>query len=321
MVKFCPQCGTELGKEYKFCPECGFELGKVQGSVEKDKKVSTPEISGSSSEIIICDNCGEENEPSAELCTGCGVRLTDVKDSKNTARVKVSSVKANKNVKPQASPKAGAKKEMPQKKVAAYGVTQKKLDNVKIITISAIGVGIAIVILIFSGVLNPLIVPGASTSSSSTQNQSSGVDLANLQKINSLEEVVKNNPKDTTSILELAHLKNDAGMFEKAIVNYKQYLKMVPTNPDARIDMGICYYNIRNYDEAIRQMEQAVKYDPRHQIGYLNLGIVNLAAGNFDKSKDWLSKAVAIDPNSEYGKKAEELLKSHENTNQMNGGK
>ena len=83
--------------------------------------------------------------------------------------------------------------------------------------------------------------------------------------------------------------------------------------------MGICYYNLQNYDAAISEMEQALKYDPKHQIGYLDLGIVNLAAGKMEKSQEWLKKAVQIDPNSEYGKKAQELLSSH--NNQTNGGK
>jgi tetratricopeptide (TPR) repeat protein len=75
--------------------------------------------------------------------------------------------------------------------------------------------------------------------------------------------------------------------------------------------MGVCYYNLHNYDEAIKQMEKALQYSPKHQIGYLNLGIVNLTAGNLEKSQEWLKKAVQIDPNSEIGKKAQELLESH----------
>ena len=92
------------------------------------------------------------------------------------------------------------------------------------------GIGIAFVILIFSGLLNSIIVPGnsAGSNANTNTNQNSGVDLNSIQKINDLEAIVKNNPHDTTTILDLAHLKNDAGMFEQAINNYKQYLSLVP---------------------------------------------------------------------------------------------
>ena len=86
---------------------------------------------------------------------------------------------------------------------------------------------------------------------------------------------------------------------------------MVPNDADVLVDMGVCYYSLRNYDEAIKTMTEALKYKPNHQIAHLNLGIVNLAEGNVEKSKEWLKKAVDIDPNSEVGKRAEELLNSH----------
>mgnify|MGYP003514677669 FL=1 len=112
-------------------------------------------------------------------------------------------------------------------------------------------------------------------------------------------------------MLELAHLQNDSRMYEKAIINYKLYLQTKPEDADARIDMGVCYYNLKDYDNAINEMTNALKYEPNHQIGHLNLGIVNLSAGNLEKSKEWLLKAISLDPTSEVGKRAQELLQSH----------
>ena len=322
MVKHCPECGYKLEKEYKYCPECGFEIKKIEEENKgTENTASTIETDSSSAEKIICDNCGEENDKSNMICSSCGVKLLPGAAEKTAQPVLNKKIRESKPA--EKKPQVNINNKWKVLKQEKPGVrTKKELNTVKTVTIVAIGLGIALVILIFSGVLNSIIIPGSSSSSSSSSatnnNQSSGVDLANVQKINDLENVIKNNPKDTASILELAHLKNDAGMFEQAIINYKQYLALVPTDPDARIDMGICYYNLQNYPTAIAEMEQAIKYDPKHQIGYLDLGIVNLAAGNFDKSKQWLKEAVDLDPNSEYGKKAEELLKSH--SNQSNGG-
>ena len=320
MVKFCPECGIKLESEYKFCPECGFELGKITERKNVETSNSSDEKSNPKIEVIICGNCGEENDPSAELCSGCGVKLTGRKEFRDYSSLSDDAEikKPSQKIDSKTAKKSGRKKQL--SKPSSKTNAEKKLNTAKLITISAISVGVAFVILLFSGILNSFIVPGAGTDAGQ-QSLNSGVNLSNIQQINALENQIKTNPSDTSAILELAHLKNDAGMYQQAIVNYKQYLALVPKDPDARIDMGVCYYNLQDYNTAIKEMELAVKYDPKHQIGYLNLGIVNLTAGNFEKSQEWLKKAVELDPNSEYGKKAEQLLKSHSNTNQMNGGK
>ncbi len=112
-------------------------------------------------------------------------------------------------------------------------------------------------------------------------------------------------------LLQLAHAQNDAGFYDKAISNYQKYLKSNPSDADARVDMGVCYFSLKDYKNAISAMKEALKYKPKHQIAHLNLGIVNLAAGNVEESKKWLQKAVDIDPNSDVGKKAKEILQSH----------
>ena len=143
------------------------------------------------------------------------------------------------------------------------------------------------------------------------QTSTVGVDLANLEEINQLEEKLKANPEDMESTLHLSHLLQDAGFYDKAIASYKKYLEKNPKNADARVDMAICYYNLNDYTNAIIEMETAIKYQPSHQLAHLNLGIVNLAAQNVDASKAWFRKAVELDPNSEAGKRAQELLNSH----------
>ncbi len=318
MVKHCPECGYKLDREYNFCPECGFEIRKIdQSKTESRLEAPAPTIQSDIPAKFLCDNCGEENDINNSVCSSCGAKLRE--GGLETSHQNYSQTKKG-NTRSLQPKSAGLRKnnvkKISDRKQSLGDSSKKKLDIIKTVTIVVIGLGVALIILIFSGVLNSVVIPG-NTSATNT-NQKSSIYLNNAQKINSLEEVVKNNPKDKSSILELAHLKNDAGMYEQAIVNYKQYLALATEDPDARIDLGICYYNLQNYDTAIKEMELALKYDPSHQIGYLDLGIVYLASGNMGKSKESLQKAVQLDPNSEYGKKAEELLKSH--NNQTNGG-
>lgn len=183
--------------------------------------------------------------------------------------------------------------------------------NPKVIYGIIIGAIAIIAIIIFSSGILDTDTTAPINQVQGQSNFSSGVNMNNMQAINDLEEKVKQNPDDHQSLLELAHLKNDSGLFEAAILNYKTYLEKHPDDADARVDMGVCYYNLKDFNNAIKEMETALKYAPNHQIAFLNLGVVNLSAGNLQVSKDWLQKAYDINPTNEVGQKAEQLLKNH----------
>lgn len=321
MVKFCPNCGYKLENEFKFCPECGFNIEKVN---ESDNSLTNSSGSNKRDEtgklnFVICENCGEENDPANTECIGCGIKLKDSKQSESRPAVTKQSNSNTANSRGKKNSPKHDNKKLNRVKPQSNSGSNKKLSDIKIFAVVTVGLGIAIVILMFSGVFNSVLEPNNVTADSQTLNSSSESAQVKAQKMESLEAQIKNNPADTSAILQLAHMKNDSGLFKEAIVNYKEYLALVPKDPNARIDMGICYYNLQDYKTAMSEMEEALKIDPKHQIGYLDLGIVNLAAGNIERSRQMFKKAVELDPNSDYGKKAEELLKSH-TTNQINNG-
>lgn len=292
-MAYCPNCGSKLETEFNFCPSCGFDL---QNKIKKDSSDNLAQT-----EVIVCDNCGVENPEGASVCEGCGVKLKG-----ETKTVTDSTIKPE-----QKKPGKDQKTKKKQRNVQQSSQKVKEINSKKIIGILvAILVGVFI-ILMAAGVFDKPTSSGITNINQAPNQQSPGVDLGALQKINELEERVKNNPNDNQSLLDLAHLRNDSGMYEKAIVNYQQYLDAVPGNADARVDMGVCYYSLRRYDDAIREMTKALEYKPDHQIAHLNLGIVNLAAGNIEVSREWLRKAVNLNPNTEVGKRAQELLNSH----------
>jgi len=283
-VMYCAECGFKIEGEFKFCPNCGSQF-KFVGS-------SPNEITANQDEVIICKNCGEENSVDNSVCFSCGIPLRKNKSNKKSIFEQDTKKQSQKNT--------------DSKKIDSE---EKILDNRKILMISSAIVVIFIFALIISGVFDSEVKNNVSQMSNQTS--SSGVNLANMEEINKLEAVVSANPDDLESTLHLAHLQQDAGLYEKAITNYKKYLAKNPENADNRVDMAICYYNLGDNTTAINEMETALKYQPKHQIAHLNLGIVNLAARNIDASKEWFRKAAELDPNSEAGKRAQELLKSH----------
>lgn len=230
-----------------------------------------------------CNQCGFKLENTFQFCPECG---TKVSSKHNKSVNSNNTIATNKN--------------------------EKTLNPNILYGILIGGVGIIAVILLSSGVFDSSTVSNPPLDQNQQQgNLSSGVNMNNMQMINDLESKVKANPDDYKSLLELAHLKNDSGLFEAAIKDYKTYLAQNPKDADARVDMGVCYFNLKDYTTAAKEMETALKYVPNHQIAHLNLGVVNLSAGSIEKSKEWLKKAYDLNPTNDVGKKAEQLLNNH----------
>ncbi len=230
-----------------------------------------------------CNECGYKFEKEYKFCPECGTKVSGSKNSKSKNE---------------------------ESKVSSAG--DKTLNPKVLYGILIGGFAVIAIIILTSGVLDSAPVnTSVMNQNQVVPNTNSGVNLNNMQMINDLEAKIKQNPEDYKSLLELAHLKNDSGLFEAAIQNYKTYLDKNPKDADARVDMGVCYFNLRDYPNAIKEMETALTYVPNHQIAHLNLGVVNLSAGNIEKSKEWLKKAYDLNPTSEVGKRAEQLLNNH----------
>lgn len=144
--------------------------------------------------------------------------------------------------------------------------------------------------------------------------------MPSLEEIQTFEKRADANPSDADARLLLANALHDKGLFSRAAQEYKKYLVMRPDNPDARVDLGICYYSLaqadsangeRLYPLALQEMETAFKKSPTHQPAAFNIGIVNLHLGNMEASRTWFKRAVDLNKSSELGTKAQQMLDQH----------
>ena len=193
--------------------------------------------------------------------------------------------------------------------------TKQSLSTFQLLSIIVVLLAFGAFVLISSGLFDSEDIianqHNHSEDNSVSTNMGSSVDLNKLNEINKLEEIVKSNPTNHEALLSLGHLLNDNGFHERAIEKYETYLKGHGDNVDVIVDMGVCYFEMKNYDKAINVIKSALAINPKHQIANFNLGIVNLANNNPSEAKLWWEKARDINPNSNIGKKAEELLKSN----------
>jgi Flp pilus assembly protein TadD len=143
---------------------------------------------------------------------------------------------------------------------------------------------------------------------------------ASMEQLESLQQAVDANPRDATARLRLANTLHDNGMLARAIDTYNDYLELEPKDPNARVDLGICYDQLalqdtanapRYFALAAREMQTAATASPTHQPAAFNLGIVNLHMGNLEESNKWFTRAVELDPKSELGMRAQKILQQH----------
>ncbi len=189
MANFCAECGSNLNENFKFCPECGAKIissNQIDSVGTEQTTLSDPTYK-KTVELIICENCGDENPSDNEVCDGCGINLEGTVlqkavEVKKPATERVEIQKLQKSAEPQ---KIKKKKKTKQTKKVEPQKEEKEFDTKKIYLIVAVISIFTLIILFFSGVFDTN-VSTVNTNVSPNQSTGSGIDLGSLQNINNL---------------------------------------------------------------------------------------------------------------------------------------
>lgn len=285
----CGDCGAALSQGDRFCPQCG---AIVEGMATAEGRAEASHVR--------CGVCGHEAGVDANFCESCGSSL---KGAGGAPRQK------------QGSRKTNARTE--------HSTREKGKRRVSFEPWQLITGGMVLLLVAFFAYTE--VTRDPPTRKPSTQESVPAPTAEMLQEIEQLQRAVDANPNDVASLIRLANLLHDVGMhnqmfLNRAINTYAKYLKLKPSDPNARVDMGICFFEMAREDtsnaaswlsRAIQEMETAFKFNPDHQPAAFNLGIVNLNAGNLEESSKWFKKAMDIDGSSDLGKKARQMLEQH----------
>jgi cytochrome c-type biogenesis protein CcmH/NrfG/DNA-directed RNA polymerase subunit RPC12/RpoP len=272
----CGSCGAPLNAGDKFCAKCGTAVLWDTGLASVKEEIRQ-------SSVVTCPSCGIQNAAENTVCSGCGSPLT----AKSSAK---------------------KKSVVPGEEPAKKGEARKKIESWKVLSVAG---AIVVAVLVGIGVFRNPPKEASSEAQQADNNNAPSVSPTLLSDIEALQKNVDISPNDAALILQLANALHDAKFLPRAIENYKKYLRMKPTDPDARVDMGICYYENGDSQTAIKEMQTALTYNPKHQMALFNLGIVTLNQGNLAESNEWFKKAVGVDPNSQVGQRAQQILTQH----------
>ncbi len=303
---YCAHCNAELRWGDRFCGNCGKPVDLSDDAPGPDSERSA---SAAPSEPSACRTCGTVNKPGAEFCKNCGADL----------RSQASAGAMTGGGTPKQA-RTGERKERKDAKPLPLVGSWKPVAMVVVIVAAAIAIET------YSSNQN---IPSSATPAQNQQpQQPAGANMAAVQQIQDMEQQVKANPGNIGMVLNLANFLSDNRFYDKAITYYKMYLDKKPKDTNARVDMGICYKETGAYDEAVAAMKKALEYEPQHLFATFNLGIVTLDEGKMymdqgqmDKanelireSNDWFRKTVALAPTSDVGKRAQQMLTQHSNT-------
>ena len=297
----CPACGISIAPGTTACENCGQDLTVVleAAPVNAAMPPSSPDSAASSaSESQYCTQCGVRISGSDRFCGSCGSPLSAAQ------RIAASGDTARKGRPTRTVSRS------PKKSQKSASETPGKLELNTASWLIIIASSIILTVIVVLGILREETNTAADAEQQAPeQEQAAGQQPVDMAQLEALRKQADEQPDDAAAQLRYANALHDAKLVDQAIVRYKLYLEKHPENPDARVDLGICYFEKKDYPSAITEMQTAVAANPGHQLGNYNLGIVNMNAGNMGAARTWFEKARDIDPNSPIGKHAVEILK------------
>ena len=285
----CRKCNSEIGPSEKFCSNCGTVIEWSSSASEETHGQQQSASFSTESMETTCPLCGQRNYSNASSCATCGAALGSHAVS--------TFPKKNSNRKVETTPLQGH----PLNPLQSWKVT------------ASVAILLVIILTVVRFTNRDDLPAGISPKAQTV-----------IKEIESLQEAIQANPKNEQALLRLANLYYDMKLFARAIMMYDRYLEMNPSNPDARVDLGISYFEMALVDSASRdqylttaknEIKKALTYNPRHQLAQYNLGMVSLHSGEYEEANDWFRKCAEIDSVSETGRRALQLIKQHSFTN------
>ncbi|NPV10778.1 MAG: tetratricopeptide repeat protein [Ignavibacteria bacterium] len=138
--------------------------------------------------------------------------------------------------------------------------------------------------------------------------QSMQMDKELLSKIDSLKQIVNNNPKDTIALNHLGFFLLQAHKFDEAETYFENLLKINPDRLDVLNVLAEVNFNLQKFDKSESYLKKIIRLEKNNEVAKYNLGVVYVMQGKKDEARKVWTELVKSNPNSDLGKMAKESL-------------
>ncbi|MDR3020902.1 MAG: tetratricopeptide repeat protein, partial [Treponema sp.] len=125
---------------------------------------------------------------------------------------------------------------------------------------------------------------------------------AEMQKIYDLaledyNQAIKLSPNLFKAYLDRGSVFINKGDYDSAIADLNQAIRLDPNNALGYTYRGFAYNRKSDYDRAIADYNQAIRLDPNYTSAYHNRGFLHHSKGDYDRAIADYNQAIKIDPN------------------------
>lgn len=138
--------------------------------------------------------------------------------------------------------------------------------------------------------------------------QSMQMDKELLVKIDSLKQIVNQNPKDTIALNHLGFFLMQAHKFDEAEIYFENLLKINPDRLDVLNVLAEMNFNLQKFEKSENYLKRIIKLEKDNEVAQYNLGVVYVMQGKKDEAKKVWTELVKRNPDSDLGKMAKESL-------------
>jgi tetratricopeptide (TPR) repeat protein len=153
---------------------------------------------------------------------------------------------------------------------------------------------------LFAGV-SKVIAVGDNFSGVSTYSTGGKVSSAQQQvfekAIADFTQAIRLDPNNALAYGERGNAYADKGDYDRAIADHTRTIKLDPNNAAAYSNRGLAYYYKVDYDRAIADYTQSIKLDPNFALAYYNRGLAYYYKGDYDRAVADYTQSIRLDPN------------------------
>ncbi len=123
-----------------------------------------------------------------------------------------------------------------------------------------------------------------------------------------LRAQIEKEPNDSTALISLASLQQDAHKVAEAAANYERYLALNPESRQAWLDLANCYAQMKEWQKAEKTILRMLEHHSDDPAGMYNLGAVYANMGRTDEAVSWWKKTQKQQIDAELSSKAAAAL-------------